>query len=224
MTDQTSNLVTALREARETLDGLDAATFDGPPAASLYLRAADWIDRASALLPLIPRDVGTDLAREVSALLSLQQPSPRSAHETSGNTDLQWLDEWLAAYPLDVFPLPDFRQAADVLRKAGLSIDCISAANYRHVLNRVKERISAVETAPLPLGFVTIEECAGCGVRDRPNARHTDICPAAAGELVRPVKASEPLCGVTSVLDTKCDLPAGHGGRHRFPKNGTGKL
>lgn len=128
------------------------------------------------------------LAQSVETVRSLMRPV-----ETSGNTDLQWLDEWLAAYPLDVFPLPDFRQAADVLRKAGLSIDCISAANYRHVLNRVKERISAVETAPLPLGFVTIEECAGCGVRDRPNARHTDICPAAAGELVRPVNGSAPI-------------------------------
>lgn len=38
----------------------------------------------------------------------------------------------------------------------------------------------------------------------------------------QPEAASAPLCGVASLLDTKCDLPAGHGGRHRFPKNGGG--
>jgi hypothetical protein len=45
-------------------------------------QAADWIDRASALLPLIPREVGTELAKEVSALLSQQLPQPKPV-ETS---------------------------------------------------------------------------------------------------------------------------------------------
>lgn len=68
----TSNLVSRLRE------------FDwyGPPregANELLNEAADWIDRASALLPLIPRDSGTELAKEVSALLSQQPPQPKQS-------------------------------------------------------------------------------------------------------------------------------------------------
>src|SRR5688572_23760039 len=39
----------------------------------------------------------------------------------------QYLDEWAKAYPLDVFPLPDFARVAEVLKAAGLSLDCVSA-------------------------------------------------------------------------------------------------
>jgi len=60
------------------------ALSQGYPTAG---EAADWIDRASAVLPLIPRETGTDLANEVSALLSAQPPQPRSAVETSGRIE-----------------------------------------------------------------------------------------------------------------------------------------
>ena len=39
------DLVTALREARKSLEEMDATSFDGPPAVSLYMRAADEIER-----------------------------------------------------------------------------------------------------------------------------------------------------------------------------------
>jgi hypothetical protein len=64
----------------------------------------------------------------------------RAPVETNSDDFLQFLDNWLEAYPLDVFPLPDFRRAAEVLKAAGLSIDCISAANFRHVLNRARTK------------------------------------------------------------------------------------
>lgn len=51
-----------------------------------------------------------------------------------------FLDEWAKAYPLDVFPLPDFVLVASALKMAGLSLDCVSAANMRHVITRVRER------------------------------------------------------------------------------------
>jgi len=33
----------------------------------------------------------------------------------------------------------------------------------------------------------------------------------------------EPLCGITSVINTKCTLPAGHLGRCRFPRREVSK-
>ena len=42
----------------------------------------------------------------------------------------------------------------------------------------------------LPRGFQALISCAGCGVQDRPGARHWSKCPIAAGELVRPEKAN----------------------------------
>jgi hypothetical protein len=47
------------------------------------------------------------------------------------------LNDWLAAYPLDQFPEPDFDKAADILMATGMSLDAISASNMRHVLTRI---------------------------------------------------------------------------------------
>ena len=47
--------------------------------------------------------------------------------------------QWAKAYPLDVFPEPDFEKAAQVLKDAGLTLDGISASNMRHVIEGVGE-------------------------------------------------------------------------------------
>ena len=49
------------------------------------------------------------------------------------------LMNWINAYPIAVFPEPDFKKAAKVLNDAGMSIDAISAANMRHVLSGLNE-------------------------------------------------------------------------------------
>lgn len=49
------------------------------------------------------------------------------------------IDTWAKAYPLEAFPEPDFRKAAQVLKAAGMSLDAISASNMRHVINGVKD-------------------------------------------------------------------------------------
>ena len=49
------------------------------------------------------------------------------------------INEWSKAYPLDLFPDPDFKKAAKVLKEAGMTIDSISAANMRHVILGVVE-------------------------------------------------------------------------------------
>ena len=41
---------------------------------------------------------------------------------------------WAEAYPLEVFPEPDFAKAAALLEAGGMTIDAISASNMRHVL------------------------------------------------------------------------------------------
>lgn len=59
---------------------------------------------------------------------------------------LHRLDQWSQAYPLDVFPEPDFKRAAEVLKSNGMTIDAISASNMRHVITRVREIIADVLT------------------------------------------------------------------------------
>lgn len=50
---------------------------------------------------------------------------------------LQRIVQWADAYPLDVFPEPDFKRVNDVLKAAGLSLDQVSASNMRHVVKGV---------------------------------------------------------------------------------------
>ena len=52
---------------------------------------------------------------------------------------LERLQTWAKAYPLKVFPEPDFKKVAVVLKAAGLSLDSVSASNMRHVISRVKD-------------------------------------------------------------------------------------
>ena len=50
---------------------------------------------------------------------------------------LEKIDTWAKAYPLEVFPEPDFKKAAALLKAGGMTIDAISASNMRHVVEGV---------------------------------------------------------------------------------------
>lgn len=45
--------------------------------------------------------------------------------------------QWSKAYPLTVFPEPDFKKAAKLLEAGGMTLDAISASNMRHVVEGV---------------------------------------------------------------------------------------
>ena len=48
---------------------------------------------------------------------------------------------WIDAYPLKIFPEPDFKKAHEILKQHGMTLDAISASNMRHVLKGIKEII-----------------------------------------------------------------------------------
>src|SRR5574343_185614 len=50
---------------------------------------------------------------------------------------LQQIDNWAKAYPLDVFPEPDFKRVREVLEAAGITLDSVSASNMRHVITGI---------------------------------------------------------------------------------------
>ena len=47
--------------------------------------------------------------------------------------------QWCAAYPIDIFPEPDFKLARKGLESVGITMDAVSASNMRHVLNGVTD-------------------------------------------------------------------------------------
>ena len=52
---------------------------------------------------------------------------------------LRQIDTWAKAYPLNVYPKPDLKKAAEVLKASGMNLDSISADNMRHVLDGIKD-------------------------------------------------------------------------------------
>lgn len=62
---------------------------------------------------------------------------------------LEEIQNWTRAYPLSIFPEPDFAAAAEALTAAGLSLDSVSASNMRHVIVRLADIVNkALESKP----------------------------------------------------------------------------
>ena len=59
---------------------------------------------------------------------------------------LHQIETWIDAYPLSVFPEPDFKEVHRVLEENGLSLDVVSASNMRHVLKEIKRIINGKTT------------------------------------------------------------------------------
>ena len=52
---------------------------------------------------------------------------------------LEKIEAWADAYPLQVFPEPDFARAHELLAAGGMTLDAISASNMRHVVTGVRK-------------------------------------------------------------------------------------
>ena len=50
---------------------------------------------------------------------------------------LQRIVQWSEAYPLDVFPEPDWKKARALLEAGGISLDSVSASCMRRVVEGV---------------------------------------------------------------------------------------
>jgi hypothetical protein len=59
--------------------------------------------------------------------------------QIAAETPLEQIVQWAKAYPLAVFPEPDFVKARALLEAGGMAIDAISASNMRHVIEGVGE-------------------------------------------------------------------------------------
>ena len=66
-----------------------------------------------------------------------------SVHCEELESKLYRISNWIKAYPLEVFPEPDFKKVAKVLKESGLTLDSVSASNMRHVLNGIDKIINA---------------------------------------------------------------------------------
>jgi hypothetical protein len=59
---------------------------------------------------------------------------------------LERIENWVKAYPLGIFPEPNFERVRELLEMGGITLDCVSASNMRLVLNGIKEIIETSRT------------------------------------------------------------------------------
>jgi len=80
-------------------------------------------------------------AREILAQLGAAGVIKRGELEAENQNlrvALEKIQSWCNAYPLKVFPEPDFKAVHKALKDAGLSLDAVSASNMRHVLDGIR--------------------------------------------------------------------------------------
>jgi len=68
---------------------------------------------------------------------NLQRAEAAEARAERYEDALQQIDNWAKAYPLDVYPEPDFKRVREALEAAGITLDSVSASNMRHVITGV---------------------------------------------------------------------------------------
>jgi hypothetical protein len=56
----------------------------------------------------------------------------------------QTVRNWIKAYPLDIFPEPDFSKVRELLANGGITLDAVSASNMRHVLVGIEKILDGV--------------------------------------------------------------------------------
>lgn len=75
------------------------------------------------------------------AWLALQKKDDPDAKIEALEDALTRIEQWTLAYPLSVFPEPDWKKARTVLEEHGMTLDSISAGAMRRVVEGIAEII-----------------------------------------------------------------------------------
>lgn len=98
-----------------------------------------------------PEGLEARIIQELRRLLAIAEIEKARllAERDEAREALLAIDTWAKAYPLSVFPEPDFVLAAKLLKAGGLTLDAVSASNMRHVLTGIQGLVSeALKDAP----------------------------------------------------------------------------
>jgi hypothetical protein len=95
----------------------------------------------------------TDVLAVLDQLTTLQAKLEAAEKDAERKADaLHELTQWCDAYPVKIFPEPDFAKAHELLQAGGMTLDAISASNMRHVLDGVRKIIDAAIAASKEVG------------------------------------------------------------------------
>jgi TolA-binding protein len=77
---------------------------------------------------------------ELEEAIQLAQELHKDLYEQAERLQerLDQIRTWCDAYPLDIFPEPDLKEARRLLEAGGMTLDAVSAQAMRHVLNGIR--------------------------------------------------------------------------------------
>ena len=91
--------------------------------------------RQAGLLQSVNGMVHTHTSKELRAFAKLVAEREREHYDDLFHK----IKDWCKAYPISVFPEPDFKKAHEVLKANGMTLDAISASNMKHVITQVQK-------------------------------------------------------------------------------------
>lgn len=124
-----------------TAEFLKALVEEANTAAALRAQLAEMTKQRDAY-----KSLQVQMGKTNRALIEARERA--EAANDRMETALNEIYQWGLAYPLEVFPEPDFKKANELLHAGGMRIDDISASNMRHVVKRVSEIARAALSTP----------------------------------------------------------------------------
>lgn len=127
MTDLPADIMERAREVARLFVHPTAWTYE-PSSAELRRAEVYFEQRLQSAAYLV-----------VPALLAAEQRGEERERERAEDyaEALHRIVQWSEAYPVDVFPEPDFKKARELLEAGGITLDAVSASCMRHVVDGV---------------------------------------------------------------------------------------
>jgi hypothetical protein len=91
------------------------------------MNTKDWVSRALNAEERIRRDEGW--IAQLTARAEAAEAALAEMEEA-----LRQIEQWGEAYPLDIFPEPDWKRAHALLEAGGMTLDSVSAGAMRRVI------------------------------------------------------------------------------------------
>ena len=107
---------------------------DAAAVTDIYNRAYEAVMEVQDALNVSAAVTAKQIAENAK---NLQRAEKAEARAERYEDALERIAQWAKAYPLDIFPEPDFERVNEVLSAAGISLSCVSASNMRHVITGV---------------------------------------------------------------------------------------
>ena len=118
----------------QAADRIETLTAERDKYESAWMTAEGKLADAEALIEAQAKDHASNNIRFAEAE---HRAKTAEAERDRLRDALEHIAQWSEAYPTEVFPEPDFAQAASALASSGMSIDAVSASNMRHATKGV---------------------------------------------------------------------------------------